>query len=360
MRFLCLIVVLLYSCLSNAQQNCIIGYTPNSNDINYNQPAVDSILGLKNYDVFLFGESHTTNFEPEFKFNFVKHLNGKYGVRQVFMEIGTTAAYCFNNYLTTGDTAIFTKYKLPYLWGKYKNFWIKLFEYNRKLPDSLKLNINGVDFERIELFAFLVNNKKPNIAIPNNLKPTFLIIESILQNKPELFSKTFKNAINQLKKDFTTYEQDFRVLYNEEFDIVKKAILNETPRVAKPAPRNKAWLLTIQQKLKEMNSSKFVGFFGAAHTTYKNEESIANMLQTSANNKSKILTISAIYKNFLGLDGPNKVFEYGRNEQTIYDRFHEPSCRATIVSSSVLPKINLKMYADFIIFAQEIIPNLKD
>ena len=105
-------------------------YIGKSNEIGYHEAAIDSILHLANYQAYFFGESHNTGFEPEFKFHFIRHLNKNYGVRHIFMEIGTATAIFFNEYLQSGDTSLLYNNQLLYLWGAYKTFWQKLFEYN--------------------------------------------------------------------------------------------------------------------------------------------------------------------------------------------------------------------------------------
>ena len=68
---------------SFGQTTCAIGFIPNSNQISYNQQYIDSTLEAFKYNAFFLGEDHTIDFEPEFKFNFIKHLYSLYGVRNV-------------------------------------------------------------------------------------------------------------------------------------------------------------------------------------------------------------------------------------------------------------------------------------
>ena len=82
-----------YSSVIFGQTNCAAEFIQNSNKILYNQNEIEKILEPSKHDAFFLGESHTIDFEPEFKYNFIKHLNSKYAVRDVFMEIGYSAAY---------------------------------------------------------------------------------------------------------------------------------------------------------------------------------------------------------------------------------------------------------------------------
>lgn len=351
---------ILFSCYSTAygQDNCSVGFIPNSIKILYNQAKIEEIINPDKYDAFFLGESHTNDFEPEFKYHFIKHLNTTYAVRDVFMEIGYSAAYFFNQYLQNGDTAILKENRLPYLWGQYKNFWQNLYTYNKSLPDSLKIIIHGIDFERLEIFKLLEKAKQKNSTIPDYLQQTFIDIQKLSENKELFFGdKAFKKEFSKLKMTFLQYEDDFKVLYKNNFNVVRSAITNNTPVTPGVNPRNKIWFENIKQIITINNIKKFIGFFGVAHTRYNNSTSLTVTLNNCNFFKGKILNISTIYNHFTTPDWPNQIFEFGYNEKEIFDRFYNKMCRAVIIKSSDIPETTFKTKSDFVIFAREIIDN---
>jgi hypothetical protein len=338
------------------QTKCAIGFVQNSNEIVYDEEQIDNTLGLSNYSAFFLGESHTIDFEPEFKYNFIKHLNSKYGVRDIFMEIGYSAAYFFNQFLLRGDTQILKENRSLYLWGQYKVFWQKLYTYNNSLPDSLKLTIHGIDFERNEIFSLLEKAKYSDSLIPIHLQKTFLDIRS-LSTKKELFftDKEFKNELTKLRSTFLKHENDLRVIYKDKFDVVFNAITNQVPVVVSVNPRNKVWFENLKKIIVQNNIKKFVGFFGSAHTRYNNATSLTVALKDSDFFKGQILNIATIYSHFISTGGPNQIIEYGFKEKEVFETFYNKACRASIVKSSDVPKTTFKTESDFILFAKEIV-----
>jgi hypothetical protein len=338
------------------QTKCAIEFISGSNKILYNEHEIEKLIEPSKYDAFFLGESHTIDFEPEFKYHFIKHLNSKYAVRDVFMEIGYSAAYFFNQYLQTGDTAILIENRLPYLWGHYKSFWQNLYDYNKLLPDSLKLQIHGIDFERSEIFKLLEKAKPKNSLIPSYLQQTFSDIENLSTNKNLFFAdKEFKKEFTKLRLTFLKYENDFKILYKENFNVVYSAMTNKVPSTATVNPRNQIWFENIKQIIIQNNIKKFIGFFGAAHTRYNSKTSLPVALNNCGFFDGNILNIATIYNHFISTGGANQIVEYGYKEKEVFDKFYDKKCRATIVKSSNIPKTTFKTESDYVIFAREII-----
>ncbi len=338
------------------QGNCPIDFIPNSNKILYNQKSIEAIIEPSNYSAFFLGESHTIDFEPEFKFNFIKHLNSKYGVKDVFLEIGFSAAYFFNKYLLSGDTTILKNNSLPYLWGHYKDFWNDLYNYNKLLPDSLKITIYGLDFERREIFKLFEKAIQPSVTIPVHLKKSIADIQ-VLNKQQSLFfgDKEFKNEVSTLNSIFQTYQNDFKTLYGDNYKVICNAITNKALPGLSLNQRNKIWLENIKQIITEKKITKFIGFFGLAHTRYNNSTSLTVALKQCDFFNGRILNISTIYKDFISTDNPNpnEIAEYGHKEKSVFDKFYDKNCRAVIIKSSNVPKTSFKTESDFVIFAKE-------
>lgn len=354
MKRIYFLLLFFYSFTAFGQDICQIGFVSNSNKILYNQKSVEEIIQPSRYSAFFLGESHTINFEPEFKFNFIKHLNSQYGVKDVFCEIGFSAAYFFNSYLQSGDSNILKNNSLPYLWGHYKEFWADLYNYNKLLPDSLKIVIHGLDFERREIFKLFEKATLPDISIPTNLHQTFTDIQNLNSKKYLFFGdKEFKSALSKLSSSFHTYRNDFKNLYGDNYEIVYNAITNKATSNSSLNQRNKFWFENIERIITEKRIKQFIGFFGSAHTRYNNSTSLTVTLKTCSFFKGDILNISTIYKDYVTSDYPNDVIEYDYKEKNVFDKFYNTNCRAIIIKSANVPKINFKMDSDFIIFAKE-------
>lgn len=350
-------IVFLYSFHAFGQGNCPIDFIPNSNKILYNQQAIEEIIEPSSYSAFFLGESHTVNFEPEFKFNFIKHLNSKYGIKDVFLEIGFSAAYFFNKYLLSGDTTILKTNFLPYRWGYYKDFWNDLYNYNKLLPDSVKIVIHGLDFERREIFSLLEKAAQPDMAVPIHLQKTFADIQA-LNKKGNLFfgDKEFKTAVSKLRSIFEARQNDFKDLYGDNYRVIFNAVTNKALPNSSLNQRNKFWLENIKQVITEKHIKKFIGFFGLAHTRYNNSTSLTVALKHCDFFDGAILNISTIYKDFISTDSPhpNQITEYGYQEKNVFEAFYNKNCRAVIIKSSAVPKTSFKTESDFVIFAKEV------
>lgn len=351
-RYFC-VLLLLYGPFAFGQTNCAIDFAPGSNEMVYNQAAVDAILQLSNYDAFFLGESHTDDFEPEFKYNFIRHLNSGYGVRDVFMEVGYAAAYFFNQYLQTGDTSVFQKNNLLYWRRGYKNFWKKLYAYNWTLPDSLTIVIHGIDFERTEIFALLETTRSKNEVTPDYLQQSFNDILSLTYGNRFWEDQKSQDVLVSIRTAFSQHTEDFRRLYGANFGLVQKALLNKVPATTKVVPRNKIWYQNLKEIVSENKIKKFIGFFGGAHTPYSSATSLTVALKKADFFKGNILNIATMYTHMLSPKTPLSVTEYNFGEKEVVDAFYNKKCRAVIVKSSDVPKTSFKTASDYILFARE-------
>ncbi|MCP9752712.1 hypothetical protein [Ferruginibacter sp. HRS2-29] len=355
MKLSFLLLCILYNIPAFSQADCSIGFGAHPNEISYNSTAVDSILHLATYDAFFLGESHTSQFEPAFKYNFIRQLNSSYGVKDVFMEIGYSAAYFFNLFLKTGDSTILTENHFPYLGGEYKYFWTQLYAYNKLLPQNSKIIIHGIDFERAEIFTLLDKTRDSAMHVPEELKPVFENIHALSKRKLLFTDKEFDKQVNDLKTVFFKTEAAFRKLYKDNFAVVRDALINKAPSTTAVEPRNKAWLENINKILAQDNIKKFIGFFGSAHTRYNSRSSLTAALNNPVFFSGKILNIATIYSHFKSAGASGQVIEYGYKEKEVFEKYYNKDCRAILIRSTEVPKTNFKTESDFILFAKEIV-----
>ena len=341
------------------QTNCVIGNAENSNSIIYNEIEVDKIIDFTKYNAIFYGEGHVRDFEPEFKLNFIKHLNNKFGVKDIFMEISYSAAYFYNLYLQSGNSQILSDVKSIYSIGKYKSFWFNLYQFNKIKPDSLKTIIHGIDFERTEVFKLLENLKPRDILIPEYLKNTFNDISRLSRDTSLFaFDKPFETEFSKIKLALSNHENDFKLIYGHHFKTILSVLNNKTPITVKVIPRNKIWYKNLIEIVAENNIERFIGFFGAAHLNYENSTSLSVKLEHNKAFQGHILNITGIYHHFFSygyMGSTPKIFEYGKNEKEIYDKYANKNCRATLVSTEKIHEKNINKKADYILFAKDIV-----
>jgi hypothetical protein len=275
------------------------------------------------------------------------------------MEIGYSAAYYFNLYLRTGDTAILTSIKMAYNPKSYRSFWYNLYLYNKNQPEKLKVRIHGVDFERTEIFKLLEQLKQKNASLPAYLQSTFNDINRLHKDTALFaFDKIFQQEMQKIKVAFNTYENDFKMIYGDNFGIISSAINNKAPVTTKVKPRDKVWFDNLNKIISDNHIDGFVGFFGKSHTSYDNPTSLPATLKKSKVFKASVLNIIGVYHNFLSYgymgDTP-KIFDYEPNKKELYEKYANKKCRATLVSTDKLDDSKLKKKADFILFAKDII-----
>jgi hypothetical protein len=343
----------------SGQTNCAIGYIQGSNKIHYDGKEVEKIIDLSKYNAIFYGEGHIKDFEPEFKLNFIKHLNQRFEIRDVFMEIGYSAAYYFNSYLKTGDTTILNRNRLAYNSKSYRSFWYNLYLFNKSQPEKLKIIIHGVDFERTEVLTLLDELRKRDVPVPEYLKTTFNDITRLSKDTSLFaFTKTFSKEIEKIRTAFYKNQNDFKEIYGENFKIILAAINNKTPVTTKVKPRNKVWYKNINEIILENHIQKFVAFFGKAHTSYDNPTSLTVTLKDNKHFKSSILNILGVYHNFLSYgymgDTP-KIFDYEPHQKSIYEKYANINCRATLFSADKVDDFKIKKKADYVLFAKDIV-----
>ena len=358
MKFIYISFLLFTTSITHGQNKCAIEKIENSNEISYDELEIEKIIDFKKYKAIFYGESHTRDFEPEFKFNFIRHLNKKFGVKDVFMEIGYSAAYFYNLYLNTGDTLILKYNNSIYSNGKYKIFWGKLFKYNKTTPDNLKIKIHGIDFERNEALKLFDTLKIKDALIPKNLITTFEKITILSDDKSlSAFDKRFHTEFSKIKSTFLDNENYIKNIYGENHEILKSILNNKTPTTNKIKPRNMIWFNNISEIIKDKKIEKIVCFFGASHTSNDKVSSITNKIKEIENFKDSILTIKGIYNHFFSygqMSDTPQIFEFGHKEKEIFEKYSNPFCRATIVLTTTCSEKKLKNKADYIMFAKDI------
>lgn len=349
------IVLLLQGYLAAGRQDCLISTVSRTGELLYNDAAIDSTLHLSAYRAFFVGESHTGDFEPRFKFCFIKQLHERYGVKDVFMEIGYAAAWFYNRYLETGDSSLLSNKQLIYMGGVYPEFWKKLYQYNSTFPDSLKITIHGIDFERAEIFKLLEAAKDKDVQLPVDLQPVLQHIHYLATGTALSWKDSrFEAELTGIRKAMQQYPEQFRILYGPNFERVYQAVMNTTPATNAVNPRNKAWRYNLEQTIKDKKIQRFVAFFGSAHTRYGNKTSLTSVFRQNPLFEDKVLHIATLYRHFKTPVINGSFVDYNPGEQELFEQFYNNNCRAVILPSKQLAGATYKSESDYVILASEI------
>lgn len=128
---------------------------------------LDSVIQDKN--VILFGENHSYYDRNEItKYEAVTHLNKAIGVNKYVMEFGATTGWIINEYVMDRDSSLESILNMMPN-ESYKNLFIKLRDYNRNQPDSFKIQIIGVDAQKlatviVSYVSYLMKDRNISLA----------------------------------------------------------------------------------------------------------------------------------------------------------------------------------------------------
>ena len=215
-----------------------------------NIELLDSAISDKN--VVLFGENHSFYERNEItKYEAVTYLNKKIGVNKYLMEFGPTTGWIINEFVMDRDSSLETIMNMMPN-ESYKNLFIKIRDYNRHQSDSLKIEIIGVDAQKLAtILVSYVNYLRRGRDI-------FLADDSI-QLSLEAFQYD-AGRISKYEPDFNQYHYYSRDRSN--YDNSRTYTIEE-------------FLLNYERFKKEYNS-----FFGTDSTK------LADVLQTFKDYKS--------------------------------------------------------------------------
>lgn len=356
---LCCLLLLKSTLFTAAQPGVHFPQTPDRN-IDYPAKSLDSLIGFRQYKAIFFGECHTVFFEPDFKFQLIRQLHETCGIRDVFMEIGHAAAFLFNKYLETGDTALLYHPRLAYRYktGHYLRFWDNLYRYNKDLPEAKRIRVYGVDFERVEVFKVLLALKPAGNEIPAALIPVFEKIKTCSADTTfSHFDKRFIEELNMITDAFRQQEPAVRSIYGTAYPLVADIVNNKSPHTTHVSPRNKAWIGYMEAVLSGQHIDKFVAFFGSAHMGNSYDNSIPNRIKKLPGFDHKVLNINSVYFNVVG-GQKNTVLPYaglikGKSRDFLFNTYLSAADRAVLYRAQDIAEPGLNRSADYILLVNE-------
>lgn len=338
-----------------AQDECLFNITGNS---------IHRILDndIRSSEAVIVGEFHGVIGTSEIKWELIKNLNKEYSFRDIFMEISSSAACLYNLYLATGDTTLLINPKLAYFFKTpEKVFWRKLYLYNSDLPDSLKIKIYGVDFERLE-FLKVLKILVPSDYNPDNspfTKKLFVEYDSITQNITR-YGDDFEKIFSNYKTAFYQNYEHLKKVYGPAFPYIEDIFLNKSS-AKRVAERDKSMYNNIIETTQKNNIKKFIGFFGLNHTNSDGDQTVAQRLITSRKYKN-VINISMVCKNCIDwlqrvkhadYAGPYTYQSDTTLMESIFKNHFLNDCKFTIVPTNTINSKAVKIFSNYLILLKD-------
>jgi hypothetical protein len=290
---------------------------------------LDSVV--QDYDIFINGENHTyLDANSKLWVKMFKYLNKTAGVRNIMIEYGYASGWLINEYIQTGDTALFSVIK-TYAYGQYASAYKELMEYNRTLDSNNKIYLTGIDLER----GIYSASKVLSMQFPEDAEPhdsIALHVESlkslVIYNEIEVFdpdndynfykSYDVRSTIDNIITNFDSHEQLYKGYLKDNFELFKRILLGikdlkiynqyeEENSTHKFVYRERYMYQQFKKEYKA-KQGKFFGQFGRCHITkntqtetscnWYNFKSLANRIAQNGaaeGKKLKVFTTGIFY-----------------------------------------------------------------
>ena len=242
-------------------------------------------------DLILFGESHGTKEAQKIDLQLIKYLNRTVGMKNHIVELDFSQAYFINEYLKTGNDTL-VNYVLKN-WvvesGRnnkdYYDKWHNLFKINQNLPDSLKIQIIGID--QINDFAITQNhltkifeNLNIKTQIPREKKKIVewskLELPNIIEKNKDSIEQETLNNLEHIKFNLQEYFEEIR-------------------------PELMFANFQKQFKRHKLENQKIYGYFGIAHVLQSEmngyDDFTAILKKSNLSIKNKIFSIATMFSD---------------------------------------------------------------
>ena len=202
---------------------------------------LDSVVGK--YSIFMTGENHTyTESNARLWLKMIKYLHAKAGVRNIMFEYGFSYGYLVNEYLQTGDSALFSSID-QFAYDEYSSVIKDLKDFNDSLPETQKLYFAAIDIERgVYPIVKLLDRLLPpqSVEMDDSLYVDVQSLRSLAsyndfqldkEDDPENQSSRgfmFKtgSSLRLLHHNFLRNEAKFKDYLGANFDLFKRVIIS--------------------------------------------------------------------------------------------------------------------------------------
>lgn len=274
-------------------------------DFNKNKDEIINLFkdDIENNDIFLVGEIHSTSKSVKLNIDFLKFFVENADVRYILFEGGYTMGQLLNEFLISGDFKILdfimsSLYgSLAYTQEQY-DFFVELYEFNKKLPENKKLMFVGIDIEHQPNIALrYINSLLPNTKLPEDIKEYFELLNKTTVNNFLINTKKIAMGIKENENSFKEYLGDN--FFDFSFSINNMSV--SRPGLSQREPYLKSNFTTLYERLPK---GKYFGQFGEMHVSKSGNMSksdpvsLANFLNNEYDEtKNKVISISLALNN---------------------------------------------------------------
>ena len=269
---------------------------------------------LKKNEMFLTGEIHGTTMNTELELSFLKYLKEKANIKYYLSELSYSDAYFLNKYLDTGDENIlkelFEELKdTPGCTKETYNKWIKVYEFNKALPNDKKIKVIGIDIEHQENIAIhCMYSLIPKNESPKKIRPLIKKLQDVYENNG-VTAKFAKDFSLDLKKDINENYDIYKEYLGEkffDFNLINDNLCTSFKAYNDMTNFNKIRDMQMYENFiniyNNLPKGKFYGQFGNAHINQHNMYDDTYSLASLMNNKNspvkgKVISIIYVYNS---------------------------------------------------------------
>ena len=328
--------------------------------------SLDTSANLSEYDAFFFGEFHGVYGTSEVKLALIKYLNANNDVADVFMEIGYSAAYLYNEFLATGDTTFFSAPVLIYAQKKPNvDFWLDLYNYNKTAHH--KITIRGMDFERAEFLKVLKKLMPEGKEKPLDIYTTLAFIDTVtiqdigVINSEEMlaYNSLYEDIRDEIDANRATYES----YYGANFTTVEEIMFNEDTYNAYNK-RNKTMYQNMQKQIERDSIKKFIVFAGLQYGNMAHKKTLSGMIKHNDAFKDRFANIAMTCRDCYDWQlkpkyrhavnrAPYSYYLDTKLMDEIYSKFFNANCKYTLLPTPVIKHIIVSRFSDYIILMKD-------
>lgn len=264
---------------------------------------------VRKNEIFLTGENHGIRMNTRLKMKFLKYFKRKIDFKYLITELPASVIYFINKYLKTGDRKIlkdiYNGLKGTDAWNLEEyNFWIQLYNLNKKLPEEKRILGLGIDIEhQVENALKFMKYSLDIKGLPST------ILELVGRLEEEEKFKDDKKVLefySGVKKELDTNKSIYKRKLGEKYFLlshINDNILNKVEVYGSnnfDGVRDSKIYKNFLKLIKGKRNKKFFGQIGLSHVFQKSFPSIdwfGKSLSEESQFKGRVISIAYAYRD---------------------------------------------------------------
>ena len=264
---------------------------------------------VRNNEIFLTGENHGIKMNTRLKIEFLKYFKRKIDFKYLITELPASVTYFINRYLKTGDKNIlkdiYKGLKGTDAWNLEEyNFWIQLYNLNKKLPSEERILALGIDIEHqvenaLKFMKHFLNTKE----LPS---PVLEWIENLEEGEKLRDDKKVLEFHSRVKKELDTNKSSYKRELGEKYFLlshINDNILNKVEVYGSnnfDGIRDNKIYKNFLNLIKGKKNKKFFGQIGLSHVfqkSFPNIDWFGKSLSEESQFKGRVISIAYAYRD---------------------------------------------------------------